>query len=67
MDRISVADALEHAYFVGPYMSRRDGSAHATRRCVNAACTACACWLFVDGVPPFAYHSGYCFKTGLGS
>lgn len=32
MERIAVADALEHAYFTGPYRSRRDGSAHATRR-----------------------------------
>jgi serine/threonine protein phosphatase PrpC/serine/threonine protein kinase len=28
--RISLADALQHAYFVGPYISLRDGSEHAT-------------------------------------
>lgn len=33
LERISVTDALEHAYFVGPFISLRDGSAHATRRC----------------------------------
>lgn len=32
MERISVSDALEHAYFAGPYRSRRDGSLHATQR-----------------------------------
>lgn len=28
-----MSDALEHAYFAGPYRSRRDGSLHGTRRC----------------------------------
>ncbi|CAM9227026.1 unnamed protein product [Ectocarpus sp. 4 AP-2014] len=32
MSRISASDALEHAYFVGPYLSRRDGTLHATQR-----------------------------------
>lgn len=32
MERISVSEALEHAYFSGPYRSRRDGSLHATQR-----------------------------------
>ncbi|CAM9501869.1 unnamed protein product [Ectocarpus fasciculatus] len=32
MSRISASDALEHAYFVGPYRSRRDGTLHATQR-----------------------------------
>lgn len=35
MERISVSEALEHAYFVGPYRSRRDGSLHATQRYVR--------------------------------
>lgn len=33
-ERISVSEALEHAYFAGPYRSRRDQTLHATQRCL---------------------------------
>ncbi|CAN0467316.1 unnamed protein product, partial [Discosporangium mesarthrocarpum] len=35
IERISAEEALEHAYFSGPYLSRVDGTAHATRRWVG--------------------------------
>lgn len=43
MSRISASDALEHAYFVGPYRSRRDGTLHATQRSVSHYSSSTRC------------------------
>jgi serine/threonine protein kinase len=35
-ERISLSEALDHAYFVGPYLSRVDGTEHATLKEMQA-------------------------------